>query len=130
MLLPCPTGSTGGTIASIRLTNPNFTLKVVRRNSQAPQIRVVPCRVCFEPLEVDPKRTVRLAGRTFMECGTCRSLIWIRRRDLRHAIVVEDLSAAQPASDDEDTRGPARPSAQRSDMSMPPRAGSIAHHLG
>jgi len=29
----------------------------------------------------------RLGGRTFIECGACRNLIWVRRSDLRHAVL-------------------------------------------
>jgi Probable zinc-ribbon domain len=73
-----------------------------RRQADGEQPRFILCRECFEPLELDPDRIQRLAGRTFIECGSCRQLIWIRRRDGKHAIPIGVLEGAQPTDDGED----------------------------
>jgi hypothetical protein len=58
------------------------------RRQQTGEARWIPCRACGEAIVLDPDRMERLAGRTFIECGSCRNLIWIRRGDLRSAIPV------------------------------------------
>jgi hypothetical protein len=68
-----------------------------RRQADAGQPRFIACRECFEPLELDQERMQRLGGRTFIECGACRNLIWIRRSDIRHAGPLAALGAARAA---------------------------------
>jgi hypothetical protein len=46
---------------------------------------VIPCRECAEPLDLDPARIERIAGRAFIECPSCANLIWVRRTDVRQA---------------------------------------------
>jgi Probable zinc-ribbon domain len=72
------------------------------RQADAPQSRFILCRECFAPLELDTDRMQRLAGRTFIECGSCGQLIWIRRRDGKQAISIGALEGAQPTDDRED----------------------------
>jgi len=58
-----------------------------RRRADAEQVRSIACRECLSPLELAPERMERLGGRTFIECGACRNLIWVRRSDLRRAVL-------------------------------------------
>ena len=72
-----------------------------RRPADAQQPRFILCRECFEPLELDPHRMQLLAGRAFIECGSCGRLIWIRRRDRKQAIPIDVNEGAQPTDDRE-----------------------------
>jgi hypothetical protein len=60
--------------------------------------RWIPCRACGEAIVLDPERMERLAGRTYIECGSCRNLIWIRRGDLRAAVPVAAGRPGMPST--------------------------------
>jgi hypothetical protein len=67
-----------------------------RRRHDSDEPRWIPCRACGEPLVLDPARMERLGGRIFIECGSCRDLIWIRRSDLREAMPVGAAGQSTP----------------------------------
>jgi hypothetical protein len=67
-----------------------------RRRADTDQSRFILCLECFKPVELDAERMQRLGGRTFIECASCRNLIWIRGGDLRRALTIEALEGAQP----------------------------------
>ena len=73
------------------------------RRHRTGDARWIPCRACGEAIVLDPERMERLAGRTYIECGSCRNLIWIRRGDLRAAIPV---GAARPGMPSAPPTGP------------------------
>jgi hypothetical protein len=75
-----------------------------RRNPD--HLYVIPCRECAEPLYLDPWCVQRLAGRAFIECPSCRHLIWVRRADVRQA---ERVTAAMAKLRDEPLVAPAPP---------------------
>jgi len=55
-----------------------------RRGEEHPY--AIPCRQCAEPVELDPARIERLAGKPFIECVWCHHLVYVRRTDLRAAL--------------------------------------------
>ena len=73
------------------------------RRHRREEPRWIPCRACGEAIVLAPERMERLAGRTYIECGSCRNLIWIRRGDLRAAIPV---GAARPGTTSAPRSGP------------------------
>jgi hypothetical protein len=77
-------------------------MKERRHRTEEP--RWIPCRACGEAIVLNPERMERLAGRTYIECGSCRNLIWIRRGDLRAAMPV---GVAPPGKRSAPPTGPA-----------------------